>query len=466
MGRPLKDTFKKFFTPDTLNDITLEEVLVEASDSVMITNGEGVICGIGHTMLEDLNAEPEEILGHTVDELVAKGYYSRSVVRECINQRHKLDGMLQDRNGHYLFSTAKPIFTEDGRIRFVITNTRGGDILDQFLQERAESQKKYEGITGYLRTKNKRCGVVAVSPEMKRVMATCRRIAYSDGTVLLTGESGTGKEICATYIYENSQRSGETFLPINCSAIPSELVESELFGYEKGAFTGADAKGRMGMLEVANHGTVFLDEIGELPLHVQPKLLRFLETGEIKRVGGTRYITSDVRVIAATNRDLRQLVSHHKFREDLFYRLNVLPIHIPPLRDRQEDIIPLAEFFLNRFNRKYGKNIALSTRQREQLLRYDWPGNIRELRNSIERTVIIASKGEFAEFPVVSEETRSAESETEEQAILPLREVVKDFEAEYIRKAIRACGGNLSQAARLLGVHRTQLYRKLSDDTP
>lgn len=456
------DVSKVFCLQYLLSDIPLEEAMVEASDNVMITNGNGVICGIGHTMLENLGAEPEDILGYRVDDLVARGYYDRSVIRECITLRKKVNGLLQDRHGHYLFSTANPVFGEDGRIRFVVTNTRGGDVLDQFIQERRESQKKYEGIAGYLRNRTKHCSVVAASPEMCRVLSICKRIADSDGTVLLTGESGTGKEICATYIYENSRRAGDAFLPINRSAIPSELVEAELFGYEKGAFTGADSKGRMGMLEVADHGTVFLDEIGELPLHVQPKLLRFLETGEIKRVGGSRLSYSDVRVIAATNRDLRQLVAQHKFREDLFYRLNVLPVHIPPLRNRREDILPLASFFLQQFNRKYERSLRLSPQFQEKLLAYHWPGNIRELRNLIERTVITAPKpGEPDQSPGPERSQEALGSE--EERILPLREVVRDFERTYIQRAIQTCGGNMTQAARLLGVHRTQLYRKLAE---
>jgi len=218
----------------------------------------------------------------------------------------------------------------------------------------------------------------------------------------------------------------------------------------------------MGMLEVADHGTVFLDEIGELPLHVQPKLLRFLETGEIKRVGGSRLSYSDVRVIAATNRDLRQLVAQHKFREDLFYRLNVLPVHIPPLRNRREDILPLASFFLQQFNRKYERSLRLSPQFQEKLLAYHWPGNIRELRNLIERTVITAPKpGEPDQSP--GPECSQEALGSEEEHILPLREVVRDFERTYIQRAIQTCGGNMTQAARLLGVHRTQLYRKLAE---
>lgn len=455
-------TFEKFFVSDLLSDIPLEEVMVEASDSVMITNGDGVICGIGHTMLGNLGAKPQEILGYTVDDLVAQGYYDRSVIRECINRRKIVSGLLKDRFGHNLFSTAKPIFGENGHIRFVVTNTRGGHILDQYLKELHESQRKYQGITDYLRTRTKKCGIVAQSSEMVHLMSLCRRIAATDGTVLLTGESGTGKEVCATYIYENSRRVQETFLPINCSAIPADLVESELFGYEKGAFTGADTKGRTGLLEVADHGTVFLDEVGELPLHVQPKLLRFLETGEIKRVGGSKYISSDVRIIAATNRDLKKLVAQHKFREDLYYRLNVVPIHIPPLRERREDILPLAEFFLRRFNRKYEKQIAFPEKVQEWMINYTWPGNVRELRNFVERTVITHSEEDQILMPVL-EKTTSQSSLDDPAELLPLHQAVHEFETAYIQKAVRASNGNMTQAAKLLGVHRSQLYRKLSD---
>lgn len=456
------NAFDTFFISDLLRDIPLEEVMVEASDSVMITNGDGVICGIGHTMLENLGAKPQEILGYTVDDLVTQGYYDRSVIRECINRRKTISGLLKDRFGHNLFSTAKPIFGENGHIRFVVTNTRGGHILDQYFKELHESQRKYQGITDYLRTRTKKCRVVAQSPEMVRLMSLCQRIAVTDGTVLLTGESGTGKEVCAAYIYENSRRAQETFLPINCSAIPDDLVESELFGYEKGAFTGADTKGRTGLLEVADHGTVFLDEVGELPLHVQPKLLRFLETGEIKRVGGSKYVSSDVRIIAATNRDLKKLVAQHKFREDLYYRLNVVPLHIPPLRNRREDILPLAEFFLERFNRKYEKQVIFPQKMREWMMNYAWPGNVRELRNFVERTVITCSEEEPVLLPD-AEQAAAPKPLDAPAELLPLRQAVQEFETAYIQRAIRASNGNMTQAAKLLGVHRSQLYRKLSE---
>ncbi|WP_294510615.1 sigma 54-interacting transcriptional regulator [uncultured Intestinimonas sp.] len=456
-------TFEKFFVSDLLRDIPLEEVMVEASDSVMITNGDGVICGIGHTMLENLGATPQEILGYTVDDLVAQGYYDRSVIRECINKRKTVSGLLKDRFDHNLFSTAKPIFSENGHIRFVVTNTRGGHVLDQYLKELQESRNKYQGITDYLRTRTKKCGIVAQSSEMVHLMSLCKRIAATDGTVLLTGESGTGKEVCATYIYENSRRVQETFLPINCSAIPADLVESELFGYEKGAFTGADTKGRTGLLEVANHGTVFLDEVGELPLHVQPKLLRFLETGEIKRVGGSKYISSDVRIIAATNRDLKKLVAQHKFREDLYYRLNVVPLHIAPLRDRREDILPLAEFFLSRFNRKYEKQVTFPQKVQDWMMSYAWPGNVRELRNFVERTVITGVEEDPVPLPELGQADERPEQSDEIQELLPLHQAVKEFETAYIQKAVRASNGNMTQAAKLLCVHRSQLYRKLSE---
>lgn len=246
---------------------------------------------------------------------------------------------------------------------------------------------------------------------------------------------------------------------MNCSAIPSELVESEFFGYERGAFTGARSSGKSGLFEMANHGTLFLDEVGELPLPMQAKLLRALETGEIMRVGGTKLISTDVRVIAATNRDLKRMVAEKKFREDLYYRLNVMPLFLPPLRERTEDILPLAEQFLSRYNRKYGLNRALDQEMRRGLLGYRWPGNIRELRNVIERYAI------SGRLDIASLEPGNGLESVELEGGLSLRDACGRFEQAYIQRALAKCGGSVAKAAELLGIHRSLLYKKLSRES-
>ncbi|MCD7948101.1 MAG: sigma 54-interacting transcriptional regulator [Oscillospiraceae bacterium] len=246
------------------------------------------------------------------------------------------------------------------------------------------------------------------SQAMKNVYALAEQAATTDVTVMLVGETGVGKEIIANHIFENSRRAAKPFIKVNCAAIPDHLLESELFGYEKGAFTGAGAKGKPGMFELANHGTLLLDEIGELPIDIQPKLLRAIQQQEIMRVGGTHTLALDIRIIAATNRNLQKQVYSGQFREDLYYRLNVFPIDIPPLRERGEDILTLANHFLAVFNKKYGKNILLDSSTLTGLQTYPWPGNIRELENIIERWCVIYQPNTTIFWNMVSESFSSA----------------------------------------------------------
>ena len=301
--------------------------------------------------------------------------------------------------------------------------------------------------------------IVAESPQMKEILSIVARVAPTDATVLITGESGTGKELIARLIHQNSKRAQRTFVPINCAAIPETLIESELFGYEPGAFTGA-RKRQIGKLELADGGTIFLDEIGDLPLLVQAKILRFLEDGQFFRLGGTQPVKTDVRVISATNRDIKSMVSEGKFREDLYYRLNVIHIHIPPLRERKEDLVVLAEKYLKQFARKHGKPIkGFTPEAKDRILRYPWPGNIRELRNTIERAVIL-SRREFIQKELIPSPHYDYATTTYEGSEL---KTLAEVEREYIIKVLEYCNGNQSEAARILGLHRNTLRNKLKE---
>lgn len=298
-------------------------------------------------------------------------------------------------------------------------------------------------------------------------------VSRSDVDVLIRGETGTGKEVVANLIHHNSARQQLAMVKINCGAIPENLLESELFGYERGAFTGA-AKTKKGLLELANGGTVFLDEIGELPLAMQSKLLTFLEDRRFKRVGGLNDIEVNVRVIAATNRDLRQAIGRKEFREDLFYRLNVMQIAIPPLRERPEDILPLCNFFLAHFNRKFGKDIGgIDPGFAEELTEYSWKGNVRELRNVLERCTLfcegsLLGRSAFLEAPFPSQKaqaepgrnnTAGAPDFGEEGISLP--QLLERIERDCIERALKISGNNYSRAAALLGITRFTLRRKL-----
>ena len=303
--------------------------------------------------------------------------------------------------------------------------------------------------------------VVARSKKMQEVLATVDRVAPTNSTVLLGGESGVGKDLIARAIHEKSRRASGPFIKINSSAIPENLLESELFGYEKGAFTGA-ATSKPGKFELADKGTLFLDEIGDVPPATQVKLLRVLQEREFERLGGTRTIKVDVRLIAATNRDLREALEQGTFREDLYYRLNVVPIDIAPLRQRKEDIPDLVNLFMSRFAADSGKTVKSITPDAMQILvNYHWPGNVRELQNIIERACTLA-RGPLLEAADIHLDVRPVKGTTDTAGFLPEGMTFEHWEDEMIQEALRRAHGNKSQAARLLGLSRNALRYRLS----
>lgn len=302
-------------------------------------------------------------------------------------------------------------------------------------------------------------------PLMKKIDAIVRQVAATDATVLITGESGTGKELIARALHSGSPRANRPFVPVNCAAIPEELLESELFGHIRGAFTGAHSA-RAGMFQLADGGTIFLDEVGDMPLVLQAKLLRVLQDRHVRPVGSDRAQPVNVRVIAATNKNLEKAVEKGGFREDLFYRLQVIPIHLPPLRARRSDIPLLLQHFLEKTNRKYGRNAQLTPEAMVHLWEYDWPGNVRELENIIERLVVLNDNGSV-DLENLPSSVRAFISEkkiptpTLDGGELNLQRAVELFEYRLIDEALRRTNGNRSAAAQILGVKRTTLLSKL-----
>ncbi len=303
--------------------------------------------------------------------------------------------------------------------------------------------------------------IVARSAKMQEVLGTVERVAPTNSTVLLGGESGAGKDLIARAIHEKSRRALGPFIKINSTAIPENLLESELFGYEKGAFTGAVAS-KPGKFELADKGTLFLDEIGDVPPAIQVKLLRVLHEREFERLGGTRTVKVDVRLVAATNRDLRAALEDGTFREDLYYRLNVVPIDIAPLRERKEDVPDLARLFMSRFCGESGKPVKdIAPQAMQVLVNYHWPGNVRELQNIIERACALA-KGTVIEIGDIHLDLRPAKTANGVDNFLPEGMTLEQWEDEMIREALRRANGNKSQAARLLGLSRNALRYRLS----
>jgi two-component system, NtrC family, response regulator AtoC len=312
-----------------------------------------------------------------------------------------------------------------------------------------------------LQTRFEYPNIVARSSKMQDVLSTVERVAATNSTVLLGGESGVGKDLIARAIHEKSRRAGSAFIKINSTAIPENLLESELFGYEKGAFTGA-VSSKPGKFELADKGTLFLDEIGDVPPATQVKLLRVLQEREFERLGGTRTLKVDVRLIAATNRDLRAALEEGTFREDLYYRLNVVPIDIPPLREHKEDIPELVKLFLARWSADSGKEITGVTPEAMKILMdYHWPGNVRELQNIIERSATLA-QGAMLEASDIHLDPHRSKAADSGAGFLPEGATLEQWEDEMIREALRRANGNKSQAARMLGLSRNALRYRLS----
>ncbi|MCJ7458694.1 MAG: sigma-54 dependent transcriptional regulator [candidate division Zixibacteria bacterium] len=314
---------------------------------------------------------------------------------------------------------------------------------NRFLKEQLE--EKYKDLK-----------IIGESKTIRDVLSTVARVAKTDSTVLIRGDSGTGKELVARAIHTLSDRASRNFISLSCAAIPETLLESELFGYEKGAFTGATRR-KEGRFELADEGTLFLDEIGDLSLETQVKLLRVIETQEFERLGGKETIKVNVRIISATNQDLERKIKEKSFREDLYYRLNVVSILIPPLRERKEDILPLVEHFIQKYNQKTGKKIqGITTDAKDILLSYPWPGNIRELENAIERAIVLG-RGEAIDKPDL------AYLSFQKTEHFPSDFSLKELEKSQILKVLEKTGGNLTQAAELLGIHRNTLRLKMKE---
>jgi transcriptional regulator with PAS, ATPase and Fis domain len=331
------------------------------------------------------------------------------------------------------------------------------------------SQKGRNAFTGVWTAKYTFNDIIGESPEIKRIKIFASKVSQTSATILLTGESGTGKELFAHSIHQASPRKDKPFVWVECSSIPRELLQSELFGYESGSFTGAGKNGKPGKFEIANQGTIFLDEIADMPIEMQAEILRVLQEKEVIRIGGVQPKKVDFRVIAATNRDIEKLVKGDRFRNDLFYRLDVIRIHIPPLRERRDDLSSLIQHYLNFFGKKYNRPVIQFSSDAQRLLeRYNWPGNVRELVNVIENLVICSDGNAPATVKDIPEEiskglyTYSKNSTTDlRESIVQMKATLYKMERDMILDALRKTNNNKLKAAKLLGIHRSGLYQKL-----
>lgn len=448
----------------TVQEINTElNALIDSSaDGLVICDGSGTLLRMNEAyrnMVGIPEGVAEGLIGKPVMELVRKGYLSNLVTTSAMETK-TIATMIQEIRGREILFSGTPVFDKNKQLVRVIANIRDLTELNSMrrkLQEAKKEVAQYKSEISRLRIKALEEGFVFNSPEMKKVLELTLRVAKVDTIVLITGESGVGKEVLARIIHEGSKRPHKSFIKVNCGAFAPSLIESELFGYEDGAFTGANRKGKPGIFELASGGTLFLDEVGELPLELQVKLLRVIQEQEVTRLGGTVSIPVDVRIIGATNQDLNEMVRTGKFRKDLFYRLNVVNIHIPPLREHITDIPYLAEYFVRRFCQKHNLNRRLTIQLLQQLGTYEWPGNIRELENTIERLVII-SPGEEMDSTLFN--TAGPNSGSEHVFLGTLRSALTETEKKVIIQAYKLCGSS-RKAAALLGINQSTVVRKL-----
>lgn len=443
----------------------LDAIIESSYDGIYITDGQANTLKVNKAYERLTGIDRKDIVGRNMKELVKKGYISQSVTLLVLRRRTITTIQQEFGTGKKVLSTGTPIFDEEGNIIMVVTNIRDVtelvELKDQLEKNRELTEKYYSTIEEMKMQILKADNIIAEDEKLLELLELAKRVSQVDVTVLLLGETGVGKEEVARFIHQNSRRKDKPLVKVNCGAIPENLIESELFGYEKGAFTGANKEGKRGLFEVAEGGTLLLDEIGELPLEVQVKLLRALQEQEIVRIGGVKPIKIDVRILAATNRDLENMVEEKLFREDLYYRLNVIPLYIPPLRQRKKDIVPLIYFFTNKINEKYNLNKRFSSDAFHKLINYDWPGNVRELRNIIERTAVITSSDEIraSDLPekIISSSNYVDVDFTDK--IIPLKEVVGSIEKKMIDKAFEKYG-NVRDAAKALGIDPSTFVRK------
>jgi PAS domain S-box-containing protein len=407
------------------------------------------------------------VQGRKIRDLVSEGYSDTAASIKVLETGKTQSVIINTKTGKQVLSTGIPVFDKNGDVTRIYCNLRDVTELNALKEKYEESQKL---ISKYLlelhevkKLQTLQFDVIAKSRQMKQIMEAAYRLAHFDTTVLILGESGVGKDLVARIIHEASSRK-ETgvFVKINCGAIPAELLESELFGYKGGAFTGASKDGKAGYFEIADRGTLFLDEIGDLPLRLQVKLLAVIQDQEITRVGDVHSKKVDVRIIAATNQDLESMVRKGKFREDLFYRLNVVPVFIPPLRERKEEIPFLLAHFVSEYNKKYRTHMRLSKEAVDILSVYRWPGNVRELANLIEHLIIVVNepmlKQEHLPGKYLSESAEPGDGSLDSPRLL--REEIETFEITLIKNALARCRTH-EEAAHRLGISLSTLTRRL-----
>lgn len=472
--RSLKDLESSARQLDRFNNLSIqfEAMFSFTNYGVWILDGSGVVLRVNQVALELVGVEEKEVVGKKIGDLADSGIINEALTPDILAKREAVSKPLYViKSQKYIMASGTPIFDDEGNIIFVVVFEHDMTIVKNLKEQLEETKAVAETIKNELSDINllekETKDIIAQSPEMKQVMKILLKLARVDvSNILITGESGTGKGLLAKFVHRCGLRKDHPFIPINCAALPEMLLEAELFGYEKGAFTGASDSGKAGLFELAHEGTIFLDEIGDLPFSVQAKLLKCLDEREIRRLGGTRSISVNCTVIAATNQNLEELVRKKKFRNDLFFRLNAFPVSIPALRNRPEDVLELANYYLKKYNNEFIQKKRFSQNALEGVESYPFPGNVRELKNLIKNAVVI-SEADILEnvLPKRGFKTASIQKEQKQairgkKAATGLNEALLKVEREKLKEAINQ-STTTREVARYLGISQPTATRKI-----
>ncbi|WP_413790647.1 sigma-54 interaction domain-containing protein [Bacillus thuringiensis] len=433
----------------------LKDVFEYAFDEIFVTDEQGIVVRVNSTCERHYQLAAEELVGKHVKELQKDGIFYPSATLEVIEKKRPIELVQTTKSGEYLHVRTRPVFDDEGNLRRVISYSRDLTELYQLRQKVEEMDNQLKTYKKELRETYEHEGLIFKSLAMQKIVDTIKKVSVVDSTVLILGETGVGKSRLVRYLHEVSHRKHESFYEINCAALPTNLIESELFGYSGGSFTGANREGKKGLLESAHKGTLFLDEIGEMPLEIQAKLLQVLQEKTFRPIGGRELKKVDVRIVAATNRDLSEMVKQGTFRKDLYYRLNVIPIAIPPLRERTEDILPLIYHYLQHFNKKYGRDVKLAPGTLQMFVGYPWEGNNREIENVIERIVITVD-----DVVTVEDLPLSMQEAAVEQSGQSLYKMLEEVERNIILKAYKTYGSSY-KVAEFLQISQSAATRKI-----
>jgi PAS domain S-box-containing protein len=442
-----------------------EQILHSLKDDILVTNVDGIILKVSEVTGKIYGVDSDSLIGKSVYDLEAQGLFTPILTPMVVKENKKITFVQTTNKGKKLLVTGIPVYNEHGELYRVVSYSH--DITElaeykDFLITMEEEMHRVKTELDLLRSKQLHdAGIIANSEDMKKVVSTAIQLSEVVVNALILGESGVGKSLLARFIHNKSYRAKGPFIEVNCGAIPDSLFEAELFGYEPGAFTGAHQKGKVGLIELSNGGTLFLDEIGELPLSHQVKVLKVIQEKQFYRVGGTKPIQADFRLISATNKDLKKAIQEKQFREDLYFRLNVVPVTIPPLRSRTEDIVPLIHMLLEQFEKKYNRSKKLDEAVIHHLLHYEWRGNVRELINIMERLVVLSPSTLITveQLPDHVKEEMSPSSTSLDEA-RTLKEVMDETERQVLLNARKKYKTTV-RMAEALGTSQPSIVRKM-----